>query len=184
MHMSRRLLVVLTMVAALAGACRRETTTTEVQGTGDGATVTATTLTGEPQDLSNAKVNTVLSPDTGLYVVTSRVGTSLGPEGVVVEEKAEVGANEEVYLSLWLKESPPGLQTSAILEDSDGKEVDVERKAMKGEKTVSFALGDRKLKPGTYKITGYWGGNVASEHDLTVTAAAKPPAKSKAKSKS
>lgn len=171
------------MVVALA--CRRESTTTAVQGTADGGTVTSTTLTGPPQDLANAKVDAVLAPDTGRYVLTSRVGTTLGPEGVVVEEKAEVGTGEEVYLSIWLKESPPGLQTSAILANSDGKEIDVERKAMKGERTVTFSLGDRELKPGTYKITGYWGGNVAAEHDLTVKqAAAKTPAKSKSKSKS
>ena len=33
------------------------------------------------------------------------------------------------------------------------------------------------VKAGTYKVTGYWGGNIAAEHELTV----KAPAKAKGK---
>ncbi|HUP47491.1 MAG TPA: hypothetical protein VNA04_01745 [Thermoanaerobaculia bacterium] len=174
---SRFFIIFYVAVVLIVVSCRREAAAP--QEGGPGPTGTATTLTGPPQDLAGAQINTSLAPDAGMFVSDSRIGPSLGEDGLVAEEKTEFAANEDIHLSLWLKRSPPGLQTSAKLEDAAGKELAVERKAMSGESTVTFKLGGRKLRPGTYKVTGYWGGNVAAEYDITVVApsSASRPAK-------
>lgn len=172
----KRLTIIFSAVAALCiASCRREAPQQTTTAAGSGAQTG--TVAGEPKDLRNARVNAVLAPDTGQYVTNARIGPALGADGMVAEEKTEFTAGQDIHLSLWLKESPPGLQTSARVEDPSGKEVDIELKPMKGEKTVTFTLGDRKLAPGKYKVTGYWGGNVAAEYEITVAAA---PSKAKA----
>ena len=70
---------------------------------------------------------------------------------------------------MWLTQSPSGLQTSAIWYDAKDKIVSEQRKEMKGAKVVNFTWSVKKPKPGTYRVVGYWGGNIAAEHVFTVT---------------
>lgn len=170
--MKRRAIILLYVAAALiVASCRREAPAPGQTGTAP--TSTTTTLTGEPQDLSNAKVDAVIAPMEEIYVEKSRLGSTVGADGLVDADKTEFSTRDDVYLSMWFKESPAGLQARVTLEDKDGKEIDAEQKPMNGQKTVTFKVGDKKLKPGTYKVTGYWGGNIAAEHEVTVKAAAK-----------
>lgn len=178
--MKRRAIILLYVAAALiVASCRRETAAPEQTGTAP--TVTETTLSGPPQDLSNAKVDTVVAPMEEIYVDKSRLGSTVGQDGLVDADKSEFAPQDNVYLSMWFKESPAGLQARVLLEDADGKEVDTDQKPMNGAKTVTFNVGDKKLKAGKYKITGYWGGNIAAEHEFTVKGAAAAKAKAKAK---
>ena len=178
-----RIVILLYVAATLCVAsCRRETTQLPAQTATTGTNTT--TVAGEPRDLKDANINLAITPDKGQFVTDSRIGPALGADGLVAEEKTEFTSDQDVHLSLWLKESPAGLQTGAVIADSKGKEVDVERRPMKGEKTVTFTLGDKKLKPGKYLVTGYWGGNVAAEYEITVTeakASTRPKTKGKTK---
>jgi hypothetical protein len=150
----------------LIAGCRREVVET-TRGEEPSAPVTATT-TAPPQDLSNARVNTVIPPADGIFLDKAALGSTLGQDGMVADEKNEFAAGQPAYLSMWFRESPDGLQSSIIIQDRRGKEVYTTRRAMNGRKMVTFALGEAKLKPGQYKAIGYWGGNVAAEYDFRV----------------
>lgn len=174
--MKRRDIILLYVAAALiVASCRRETAAPERTGTA--LTVTETVLGGSPQDLSTAKVDTVIAPMEEIYVDKSRLGSTVGKDGLVDADKSEFAPQDTVYLSMWFKESPAGLQARVSLEDAEGKEIDSDQKPMDGGKTVTFNVGDKKLKAGKYKVTGYWGGNIAAEYEFTV----KAPARAKAK---
>ena len=177
----KRIGFALLLVATLCSAACRQETVRQEPATDTSGNVRTTTVAGEPRDLTKAKVSQVIAPaDAGQFVTNARIGTSTGADGMVAEETTEFATGEDVKLSLWLKESPAGLVTSAVVQDASGEEVDVERKPMNGGKTVTFDLGDRKLKAGKYKVTGYWGGNIAAEYDITVTRSkAKAPSKAK-----
>ncbi|HVS32742.1 MAG TPA: hypothetical protein VMS98_14960 [Thermoanaerobaculia bacterium] len=125
-----------------------------------------TTTTAVPQDLSNAKVNTVIAFDNSGAVNRARVGTTTDKAGLVSEDKVSFTRNEPVLISIWLNESPAGLQTSAKLLDSEGKQVAEQRKPMDGAKSVTFSFG--KQKPGAYRVIGYWGGNIGGEFEIVV----------------
>ncbi|HVR41796.1 MAG TPA: hypothetical protein VMU84_22050 [Thermoanaerobaculia bacterium] len=87
---------------------------------------------------------------------------------MVVERSAiDVEPNKPVVLTMWLKESPGGLQTRAEWLDARGHRVFEELKPMHGEKVASFAL-PKKVKAGHYRVVGYWGGNIAAEHEFDV----------------
>lgn len=161
--MITRLLVILAALCVVS--CQRETTVvTETSQ----PTSTTTTLTGPPQDMKNAQVNTAIALERGAYVENSRVGSALGQDGTVESEKTEFAASDPIYLSMWFRESPAGLQARVTLEDEKGKEIGNAQAPMNGKKTVTFPLAEKRLKPGKYKVTGYWGGNVAAEHEFTV----------------
>ena len=82
------------------------------------------------------------------------------------EDKTSFSKNDPVLISIWLNESPNGLQTSAKVLDMNGKQLAEQRKPMNGAKTTTFNLG--KQKPGQYRVVGYWGGNVAGEFEIVV----------------
>ena len=75
-----------------------------------------------------------------------------------------------VYLTMVFRESPAGLQASAVWKQVKGQPVSTERKQMNGAKTVTFTSSN-KLKPGLYKVVGYWGGNVACERQFEIIGA-------------
>lgn len=164
--MSKRAIVFLCVAAVLiVASCRREALPPQ-EGAEPGAT-TATT-TAPPQDLANARVNAVIEPQGEIYLERARLGSALGQDGMVANEKTEFTRGEQVQLSMWFRESPQGLQASAVLEDGKGKELSRQQKPMDGQRTVTFAVGDSKLARGKYKVTGYWGGNIAAEYEFTV----------------
>ncbi len=159
----RRSIVLLYVVALLFVACRRETS----QAT---ATVKGPTTAVAQQDLRNAKVNKVVGTALVEQTTDARLGNHANPLGIVIEERDTFKSGEPVILSMTVKESPAGLQMSAVWEDVKGNKLDQDRKTMNGAKVATFAYaGKKKLAPGEYRVVGYWGGNVAAEKNFKVT---------------
>ena len=120
----------------------------------------------KPSDLRNAKVNEVIDK-VPQFIDHAIVGSDLGPDGVVVKENDTIPAGHPVYLTMVFRESPAGLQASAVWKKAKGEPVSTERKEMNGKKIVTFTSSN-KLKPGLYKVVGYWGGNIACEREFEV----------------
>ncbi|HEX9406467.1 MAG TPA: hypothetical protein VF975_04070 [Thermoanaerobaculia bacterium] len=118
-----------------------------------------------PSDVRNSKVNEVIAP-APRFIDHTALGWQLGPEGTVTTDDIVIPAGKPVYLTLYLRESPPGLQTSAVWMDDDRKTLRTERRVMNGAKVATFTFSDRKLKPGHYKVVSYWGGNFATEREF------------------
>ena len=160
---SRQRIIIFYAVAVISVAsCRRQEPGAQAQR----ETVQRTTTEVVPQDLSKAKINTVIAIDNSGAVNRARVGSTTDQAGLVSEDKISFTKNEPVLISIWLNESPTGLQTSAKLLDMKGKQLAEQRKPMNGAKTATFSLG--KQKPGQYRVVGYWGGNIAGEFEIVV----------------
>jgi hypothetical protein len=147
-------------LCALAVACARNETPSR----------RTTTTRVRPSDVRNAKVNEVIQP-APQFINSSLLGADLGTNGTVSKETLSFEQGQPIYLTLVLRESPPGLQTSAVWMDSRKKELRIERKQMNGAKVATFGFRDPKLKPGRYRVIGYWGGNIAAERDFEIVAA-------------
>jgi len=156
-----RFIIVFYGCVALSVACQRETVTTPAKPPAQTATAKP-----RPQDLSSAKVNQVL-PLAAAPLEKSLLGGTLGKDGAVTGVQTEFPAGKPVYLTMWVKQSPAGLQTSVRWFDDKHKEVAFEAKPMNGAKMATFVL-NQKLKPGKYHVTGFWGGNEACEYDFSV----------------
>lgn len=125
----------------------------------------------KPSDLRNAKVNEVIDK-APQFIDHATVGSDLGSDGVVAKENDTIPVGHPVYLTMVFRESPAGLQASAVWKKVKGEQVSTERKQMNGAKTVTFTSSN-KLKPGLYKVVGYWGGNVACEREFEIIGAGK-----------
>jgi hypothetical protein len=159
--MRRLCFVVLLTIIVVPTACRR----TERQASQQPSTTTGVI----PQDLSKAKVNAVLPTPEPVFVTQTRLGSKLGADGNVAEEKTSFKRTEPIYLTMWLKESPAGLQTSVRWYDSKGEQVEYEFKPMNGAMVVTFKFDLKRPKPGDYRAVGYWGGNIATEYNFKIT---------------
>lgn len=126
----------------------------------------------KPSDVSHAKVSEVIQP-APQFIDHALLGSQLGPDGMVAKESDSVPVGQPMYLTVVLRESPPGLQTSAVWMGMDKKPLRTERKVMNGAKVATFGFNDPKLKPGRYKVIAYWGGNLATEREFQVVGAAK-----------
>jgi hypothetical protein len=120
----------------------------------------------QPSDVRNAKVNEVIDK-APQFVDHATLGSDLGPNGIVAKENDRIPVGHAVYLTMVFRESPPGLQASTVWKTLAGQQVSTERKQMNGAKTITFTSSN-KLKPGLYKVTGYWGGNVAVEREFEI----------------
>lgn len=170
----RRLIIVLYGCLAFAVACQK---TKEQPGPPPARTSTAAQ---KPQDLSNAQVNTILALAEA-PLDKSMLGDAVDKEGNVAAHQTQFLAGQPVYLTMWVKQSPGGLQTSARWYNEKKKEIATEARDMKGAKVVTFKL-DKKLDPGKYYVQGFWGGNQGCEYQFEVVKAPKAPATSKKKS--
>jgi hypothetical protein len=166
-----RFIIVFYGFLVLTVACQRERTTDQTASV-DGSGTAMPTNPPKPrvQDLSNAKVNQVL-PLAAAPLEKSLVGGNV-KDGVVASEQMQFLPGKPVYLTMWLKESPAGLQTSVRWFDAKHKEVLFDSKPMNGSKVATFVM-NQKLKPGKYHVTGYWGGNEACDYDFEVVKAGK-----------
>jgi methionine-rich copper-binding protein CopC len=170
--MRRRVIVFLYGCLLLSVACQRERVAQKQAEPPNASAATATQATAtqatatQPQDLKNANINQLL-PAAVAPVDKCLAGTALGTDGNVSAEQMSFGAADPIRITMWLKESPKGLQTSVIVTDAKKKEVAKQARSMNGEKVVTFTL-DRKLAAGKYHVTGMWGGNVACERDIEV----------------
>jgi hypothetical protein len=114
-----------------------------------------------PQDVSSKRA-TIIDPVGTAVIDRMVVGTQLGPDGTVTQQSRSVTAGAPIYLTLRLRDSPVGLRTSAVWLDSHGQQVTREQKDMNGLKIATFAL-TQTLPPGTYRVQGYWGGNIVGD---------------------
>src|SRR5512132_3200013 len=102
----RRLIIALYGCLAFAVACQK---TKEQPAPPPARTSTAAQ---KPQDLSNAQVNTVLALAEA-PLDKSMLGDALDKDGNVTAQLTQVPVGQPVYLTMWVKQSPGGLQTSA-----------------------------------------------------------------------
>src|SRR6266540_4969952 len=147
----------------IALSCQRETTQTTSPAT------TQPTTVAKPQNLANAKVKKIL-PLTAVESLTqTHLGSAAGPDGIVTADKDTFKGGEPIILSMVIQQSPAQLQMSARWYDAKDKIISEDRRPMNGAKVVAFTYSGKKLKPGKYRVVGYWGGNVAGEKAFTVT---------------
>jgi hypothetical protein len=160
--MKRNTIVVACTLVILFAACRHEQEPpAPVQ-----PKPAATTATEPPKDLANAKINQTLRPEQ-IFLEKALLGADKGADGTVQTAKETFTAGEPIRLTMWLKESPSKLQTHVDWKDAKDKVIETERRDMNGAKVATFEL-KKKLKPGTYKAVGYWGGNIACQPEFTV----------------
>ena len=159
----RRFMTFASFVLVLA--CHREQNTQTATATSAKKTGT---VAGAPVDLRHAKVKTTITTAEVLQTTDSRLGNHANPEGMVILESNEFKPGEPVILSMKVQQSPNGLQMRAVWKDAKGKILEEDRKTMNGQKVATFAYSGKKLAPGDYTVTGYWGGNVASEKKFKV----------------
>jgi len=157
----------LSAVCCLTFACKKEIVETKKK-----ATNVHTKFEGVPTDLRNAKIKETLPIEVSV-LQRSAMGSRLGPDGNVAESQDVFKPGEPVYVTMWLKESPVGLQTSVRFSDTNKKDVAWLRKDMHGEKVVTFKLDTAKLHPGEYHVRCYWGMNIEREYDFRIEAAGK-----------
>ena len=142
-------------------ACQRHAPPAEVKG------IVHVTTTNKPSNERRVKEKDLVRPGTGRFLESAKLGAKVGADGSVAEETFAFVEGQPVYLTLNLRESPPGLQTHAVWLDDKGKELGKELHAMNGAKTVTFAM-TKPLAPGLYRVEGYWGGNFAAEKTFQV----------------
>jgi hypothetical protein len=98
-----------------------------------------------PSDAKNANVNAVVRVDPPVFMDAADVSVQ----------------GDTVNFTMKLRESPKGLVTRATWKDAKGKELSSETHPMNGAMSVTFTK--KGLKPGRYKVEGWWGGNLAAE---------------------
>lgn len=149
-------MLILTGAALLALSCQRQETQTPSTPPRAGAA-------SRPQNLGKARVNRVIPLEPVEAMTKSHLTDAQG------HEKNTFKTGEPIQLNLTVRESPKGLRMTARWYDAKNKQIAGNTKAMNGEKSVAFAWSGKKLKPGKYHVVGFWGGNVASEDNFTVT---------------
>jgi hypothetical protein len=153
----RRGVAILACALALV-ACRRN----EQPAAGKRRVVT----TIIPEDEKGAKKRVFVKPVPDI-LDKSMLGSKLAPDGTVAEEDVAFKPGQPVALTIWLKQSPPGLATRAIWYGSDDKPIAREQRPMNGARVATFVYKQR-LKPGKYRVEGYWGGNVVADKTFEV----------------
>lgn len=162
--MSRTAVAVLIALSVLA--CNRE-----VQQGPPVKKVTVTTR-NIPADERGKKVNVVVPVLPPSFLDHCAIGAEVDAAGNVSKSTESFQVGQKIYFTMWLKESPAALQTSARWTEKTGTEIIDQRHPMNGAKVVTFVL-DKKLKPGEYKVQGFWGGNPACDYTFRLEAAKK-----------
>lgn len=166
--------IAIAAVVALAACEKKAEGPTPATSSGATATTASRPMPAKPRDLAGKVVREKM-PQVE-FIQKSALGTKLDAAGAVAEEKKSFTAKDKIFLTMWFVQSPEGLQTSAKWEQIVSKErgasatrlVLDERKPANGQNVVTFEL-KKKLKPGKYRVTGYWGGNDACNYDFDVT---------------
>lgn len=178
----RKTACVIAMAATMLAACRKEAAPATPATTSTAPKAATDTTSSKPRDLTG-KVMHAKMPQVQ-FISKSALGSKLDQTGAVVDEATpadttkttvkSLRANDRIFLTMWLVQSPEGLQTSAKWESMDISKVPPvtklvweERKPANGSKVITFEL-KKKLKPGRYRVTGYWGGNDACDFDFEV----------------
>lgn len=148
--MRRTAIFVLCLASA---ACQRETTSNTKT-----VNVHTTSIAG---DARNAHSDTIVRFSTPPVVDKSAIGSSLDSEGNVTAEDAAFHVGDAIHVTIWLRESPPGLKTSATWYAANDKIIRREERPMSGQKVVTFTYDKPRLAPGKYRVETFWGGNLA-----------------------
>jgi hypothetical protein len=130
------------------------------------------TTTNIPEQVDQQQKNVVIRPDVPNVLDKSLLGSKLAADGTVAEESATFKPGEAVSLTIWLKQSPPGLHTGAIWYGKDDEVIAREKRPMNGGIVVTYSM-KKKLKPGAYRVEGYWGGNVVADKTFDVASGKK-----------
>src|SRR6266571_5273259 len=118
-------------------------------------------------DARNVKVDTVVHQPP-IYIDHSVLGSALASDGTATNPSLTFEDGKPIYLTLFLKESPGGLVTTAVWSDAaDKKTLLTDRKPMNGGKIATFTWNP-KVKPGRYHVIGYWGENIAAEYRFDI----------------
>lgn len=147
---------------ALTFACKKNEVAQPAPTT---AAPTTSTSAAPPADLSKAHVNELITPRPD--VVERATLSATLENGVAGGPTTDFKAKQPIHFTMWLKEVPDELQVAARWLDDKGKELSVERRPAKGAKVHTFSY-TKALKPGKYKVEGYWGGNVVVEQAFEV----------------
>lgn len=135
----------------------------------------------EPQDLSTVALDTRIPVTPPTFLDRCALGSALASDGTVQESKQVFAPGEPIHMTMWITESPGGLNLASQWFDSKETMIAEELKAMNGGKVATFTLAPKKrLAPGTYVVKGWWGGNEACGYEFKVEG---PPAKKKASKK-
>ena len=124
-----------------------------------------------PEDARGEKKRVFVKPVPDI-LEKSALGRDLGPDGAVSREEILFSPGQPVSLTIWLKQSPPGLATGVKWLDPKEKVLAQEQRPMNGAKVTTFTLR-QKLAPGRYRVIGYWGGNVVADRTFEVIGAGK-----------
>jgi hypothetical protein len=157
--MRRTAIFVLCFVSA---ACQQESTSNTKS-----VHVRTTTIAGDAKNANVDQTVKFIMPPT---VEKSAIGLTLDASGNVAMEDSAFHEGEPVHITLWLRESPPGLKTSATWFSPANKVIRREERPMAGQKTVTFTYDKPKLAPGSYRVETFWGGNLAVSKDFEVLA--------------
>ena len=155
----RRLIVPTLIVLALASCKKSEVITTESSQSRVANGVSPSPVKG--------RANVMIRSNVPSIIEKSLLGSKLGPDGNVETDQATFEAGQPVSLTLHFHESPPGLQAGAKWYTTTAKPFEHEQRDMNGGKIVTFTL-KAKLKPGSYRAEGYWGGNLAADKKFEV----------------
>ena len=121
-----------------------------------------------PQNLGNAKVNEVL-PMAGAEALSQSHLGAPGADGRVSADKDSFKSGEPVAVTITLRDAPKGARLTARWYDAKGKQLAEESKVLSGENGATFGWKGKKLKPGTYRVSTFWGENLAGDHKFTIT---------------
>ncbi len=158
----RRILVIATIVllAACQKPAEKKVQTAPVKQPGE-------TLAGMKQDLRRADIDKIVTP-VPPFLESCAIGSAPGPDGTVTGEEKEFHEKHAIYLTERFQQSPAGLQASIRVYDAKKHLVVEETRPMNGAKVVTFTIPPAHVKPGFYRVEGFWGGNIACEYPVTV----------------
>ena len=125
-------------------------------------------LAGMKQDLRRADIDKIITP-VPPFVESCSIGAQPAADGTVTGEETHHTAGKPIYLTMRFHESPAGLQSSIRVYDAKKRLVVEETRPMNGAKVATFTIPPAEVKPGFYRVEGYWGGNISCEYSLTVT---------------
>lgn len=158
-----RTIIVLLLASSVFACQRRETTVAAPTATVPQQTATGT-LTGPPEDLSTAGAKEISVPVTtrDLFFDRAMLGSAKASDGTTADDRREFKSGEPISLTVWFKQSPPGLRSSVKWYGSGEKVLHEEGREMKGAKVVTFSA-PAKLAKGRYRVVALWGGNEAAD---------------------
>ena len=158
----RRVIAIVACALAL-GSCRKSETPP--------AKPRRVVTTVIPEDARDEKKRVFVKPVPDI-LDKSALGTKLAADGTVAAEESVFMQGQPIALTIWLKQSPPGLATAVTWFGAGNKKLAHEQRSMNGATVATFVLR-QKLPQGTYRVEGYWGGNLVADRPFVVVATGK-----------